>query len=102
MNKTTDRFLFHINKNIGICGLEQVGSISTGGLAQGVTTIKIEVKIYALVANYNADLIIIEVSDPYNPVLVSSIATGGNAYGVTTIKIEVKIYALLANSYAGL
>ena len=31
INNITDRFLFHINKNIGICAFELVGSIKPGG-----------------------------------------------------------------------
>ena len=46
-----------------------------------------------------AGLKIIDVSDPYNPVLVGSISTDGYAYGISTIKIEAKIYALVASSY---
>ena len=49
----------------------------TGGSAMGVSSIKIEVKIYALVASRDAGLKIIDVSDPYNPVLAGSISTGG-------------------------
>ena len=59
-------------------------------------------KIYALVASNLAGLKIIDVSDPYNPVLVGSISTGGNARGVSSIKIEAKIYALVASMDAGL
>ena len=44
-----------------------------------------------------AGLKIIDVSDPYNPVLVGSTSTGGNAIGISTIKIKAKIYALVAS-----
>ena len=47
-------------------------------------------------------LTIIEVSDPYNPVIVSSIATGGVAYGVSTVEIGVKIYVLVTIGHDGL
>ena len=59
-------------------------------------------KIYALVASNDTGLKIIDVSDPYNPVLVGNISTGGQARGVSTIKIEAKIYALVASYKAGL
>ena len=49
-----------------------------------------------------AGLKIIDVSDPYNPVLVRSLSIGGNALGINTIKIEAKIYAFVAIRYAGL
>ena len=45
---------------------------------------------------------IIEVSNPYNPVIVSSIHTDGYAYRIITIEIREKIYALVANSNSGL
>ena len=64
VNKITDRFLFTIDKNIWICGLEDISSIATDGYAWGASTLKMGVKIYALVASYNAGLKIIEVSDP--------------------------------------
>ena len=64
INKITDRFLFTIDKNIWICALENVSSIVTGGSASGVSTLEIGVKIYALVAFWDAGLKIIEVSDP--------------------------------------
>ena len=51
----------------------------------GVSSIKIELKIYALLANYDAGLKIIDVSDPYNPVLAGSMSTGGLARGVSSI-----------------
>ena len=51
INKITDRFLFTIDKNIWICGLEEISSIATGGNARGVSTLEIGVKIYALVAD---------------------------------------------------
>ena len=38
-----------------------VGSIVTGGYAYGVSTLEIGVKIYALVADYNAGLKIIQI-----------------------------------------
>ena len=41
-----------------------VGNISTGGNAYGASSIKIEVKIYALVASDLAGLKIVDVSDP--------------------------------------
>ena len=55
-----------------------------------------------LVANFNAGLNIIEVSDPLNPVLFGNISTGGSAIGVCMIEIGVKIYALVPIAYAGL
>ena len=64
INKITDRFLFTIDKNIWICALENVSSIATGGYVWGVSTLEIGVKIYALVANGDLGLKIIEVSDP--------------------------------------
>ena len=64
INKITDRFLFTIDKNVWICALENVSSIVTGGLAIGVSSIEMGVKIYALVADFYAGLIIIDVSDP--------------------------------------
>ena len=54
---------------------------------------------YALVASDLAGLKIIDVSDPYNPVLVGSISSDANAIGISTIKIKAKIYALVASSY---
>ena len=63
-NKITDRFLFTIDKNIWICALENVCSIVTGGYAEGVSSIEMGVKIYALVVNGNAGLRIIDVSEP--------------------------------------
>ena len=64
INKITDRFLFTIDKNIWICGLEDISSIVTGGYTYGVSTLEIGVKIYALVADYYKGIKIIEVSDP--------------------------------------
>ena len=64
INKITDRFLFTIDKNVWICALENVNSIVTDGLAEGVSSIEMGVKIYALVADWNAGLKIIDVSDP--------------------------------------
>ena len=64
INKITDRFLFTIDKNIWICGLEDISSIATDGYAFGVSTLEIGVKIYALVTDVFAGLKIIEVSDP--------------------------------------
>ena len=75
------------------------GNISKEGQARGVSTIKIEAKIYALVACNFASLKIIDVSDPYNPlpVGIGNIITGGDVKGVSSIKIEAKIYALAAS-----
>ena len=64
INKIMDRFLFTIDKNVWICALENVSSIVTGGAARRVSSIEMGVKIYALVANGNAGLKIIDVSDP--------------------------------------
>ena len=64
INKIIDRFLFTIDKNIWICALENVSSIVTGGYPRGVSSIEMGVKIYALVADWNAGLKIIDVSDP--------------------------------------
>ena len=47
-----------------IYALEKVSSIKTGGRATGVRTQEIGGKIYALMACFNAGLIIIDVSDP--------------------------------------
>ena len=63
----------------------------------GVSSINIGVKIYALMASYDAGLKIIDISDPLIPAVVGSISIGGKARGVSSINIGVKIYALLAN-----
>ena len=47
-----------------------VGSIDTNGLARGVSTMQIRDKIYAFVADGSAGLKIIEVTNPYNSVIV--------------------------------
>ena len=47
-----DKFSFRIYKNRGICSLELVGSIDTDGEAKNVIIVKIEAKIYALVADF--------------------------------------------------
>ena len=54
--KITDRFLFHIYKNIVICAFEQVSSIKTDVYAYRVSTIEIGVRIYAFLANGVAGL----------------------------------------------
>ena len=53
-------------------------------------------------ANDKTDLKIIDVSDPYNPLIVGSIRTGGLVSGLSTLEIGVNIYALVANWDAGL
>ena len=63
INNITDRFLFHINKNIGICAFELFGSIKPDGYAYGLSRLEIGGKIYALVAS-DAGIKIIDVSDP--------------------------------------
>ena len=54
----------------------QVGSFTTEADAEvtGVSSMEIEGKIYAMVADNEEGLQIIEVSDPKNPVLASSIS----------------------------
>ena len=59
-------------------------------------------KIYAIVTCGVEGLNIIEVSDPYNPVLVGSKKTVGDARGVTTHEIGRKIYALVVSDDEGL
>ena len=49
-----------------------VRSIDTDGSASGVSTMQIKEKIYALIALRTAGFKIIEVTDPYNPVVVIS------------------------------
>ena len=49
---------------------------------------------YALVTYWNTSLNIIEVNDPYNPVLVSSIDIGESIV-VSTVEIGEKMYALV-------
>ena len=63
-----------------------------------VSTVEIGVKIYALVANINTGLKIIEVSDPYNPVLVGSLSSVVNAIAVSTVEIGGNIYAFLVKT----
>ena len=55
-----------------------------------------------MVTIWNTGLKIIEVSDPYNSVLVSSIDIGGYACGVSSVEIGVKIYALVTKYWEGL
>ena len=43
---------------------------------------EIREKFYALIANGNEGLKIIDVSDPSNPVLVSSLYISGHAFGI--------------------
>ena len=52
INKITDKFLFHINKNTVIYALEIVSYIEKIGYAYGVTTHELGGKIYAFVACY--------------------------------------------------
>ena len=59
-------------------------------------------KMYAFVGDWNAGLKIFEVTDLYNPVLLSSIDTNGGAGDATIMKIRGKIYAFLADGSAGL
>jgi len=54
------------------------------------------------VANSNSGLKIIEVNDPFNPVLVSSIDISGRAMDVSTVEIRGKIYALVSDREYGL
>ena len=63
---------------------------------------QIREKIYALIADISAGLKIIELTDPYNPVIVGSIDTNGSAYAVSTMQILDKIYALVADWNFGL
>ena len=51
-------------KNTGICKLEIISSVSIDLSAKGVSTIENGGEIYALVADGNAGLTIINVSDP--------------------------------------
>lgn len=55
-----------------------------------------------MLADGPAGLKIIDVGDPYNPVLEGRIDTGGDAIGVSTIKIEGKMYAMVADNEEGL
>ena len=51
-------------------------------------------------ASNDAGLIIIEVSDPYNPVQVGNIETGGYALGLSTMDIGGRMYALVVGIFA--
>ena len=51
-----------------------MSSLDTDGVAKEVSTIEIGVKIYVILADGPSGLKIINVSDPYNPVLDSSIS----------------------------
>ena len=59
--------------------------------------IEIGIRIYALLANGDDGLKIIDTSDPFNPVPVSSIKTDGDASAVSTMNIGVKMYALVTD-----
>ena len=63
---------------------------------------KIREKFYALIANGNEGLKIIDVSNPSNPVLVSGLYIKGHAKGIIIMEIFGKYYALIANLYLGL
>ena len=55
----------------------QVSNITLIGIAEDVSIMKKDAKIYVVLANYNHGLTIINITDPKNPVLVGSIYTGG-------------------------
>ena len=61
-----------------------------------------EAKIFAVVADGSMGMKIIEITDPYNPVLVSSKAISGNAQGITTLEIRGKLVALISDYSFGL
>ena len=54
-----------------------MGNITLTGIAEDVSIMKKDAKIYVVLANYNHGLTIINITDPKNPVLVGSIYTGG-------------------------
>ena len=58
------------------------GSLSFDGYSNGISTVEIREKFYALIANGNEGLKIIDVSDPSNPKLVSSLDIFGHAHGI--------------------
>ena len=58
------------------------GSLSFDGYSNGISTVEIREKFYALIANGNNGLKIIDVSDPSNPKPVSSLYIKGHAYGI--------------------
>ena len=78
-----------------------VSSLDTDGVAKELSTIEIGVTIYVMLADGPSGLKIIDVGDPYNPVLEGRIDTS-DAIGVSTIKIEGKIYAIVADNEEGL
>ena len=59
-------------------------------------------KIYVLVADMSKGLKIIEVTDPYNPVIIGSIDTDGDAKDVRIMEKDAKIYVLVADTSTGL
>ena len=58
---------------------------------------KIEEKLFALVAVLDRDLRIIGVSDPSNPALAGNLDNNGQAYGVSTIEIRGNLHVLMTN-----
>ena len=56
---------------------------------------EIREKFYALIANGNEGLKIIDVSDPSNPVLVSNLSINGHAIGIRCREIAGKLYAYI-------
>ena len=68
-----------------------------------ISTIKIGRKNYAYIAAKNDGIIMIEVSDPYNPKQLSYLYTSQNIYmRISWLEMGGYTYALIANYDAGL
>ncbi len=76
--------------------------IDTDGRAFGVSTFESDGNHYALVADYDKGLKIINITDPKNLTQRGSIDTDGFAYEVSFFENDDNQYALIADELKGL